>query len=44
MPEEGYPFSAPIMVETVSQQFIIPKITPFTGSSDPEGDLKAFNV
>jgi len=44
MPEEGYPIFALIMAEVVPQQFIIPKIPPFTGSSDLEAHLKAFNA
>jgi len=44
MPEEGYPLSAAIMAEIVVQNFIIPKIPPFTGNSDPEAHLKAFNA
>jgi len=44
MPEEGYPLSVVIMAEIVPQHFIIPKIPSFTGNSDPEAHLKAFNT
>jgi len=44
MPEEGYPLSTAIMAEVVPQHFIIPKIPSFTGNSDPDAHLKAFNA
>jgi len=44
MPEEGYPLSAGVMAEVVPQHFIVPKIPSFTGNSDPEVHLKAFNA
>jgi len=33
-----------IMSEPIPQNFVIPKITPFTGNSDPELHLKAFQA
>jgi len=39
---DASPLANLIMEEPIPQNFVIPKITPFTGSSDPELHLKAF--
>jgi len=41
---EAHPLSNEIMEEPIPQNFVIPKITPFTGNSDPELHLKAFQA
>jgi len=38
------PLVETIMNEPIPQNFVIPKITPFTGNSDPELHLKAFQA
>jgi len=45
-PEVGdaNPLANTIMEEPIPQNFVIPKIAPFTGSSDPELHLKAFQA
>jgi len=42
--DESHPFSSTIMAEQVPHQFIIPKLPPYTGNSDPEAHVKAFNA
>jgi len=32
------------MGEPIPQNFVIPKITPFTGASDPKSHLKSFQA
>ena len=41
---ETHPLSKEIMDESIPQNFVIPKITPFTGTSDPELHLKSFQA
>ena len=41
---DANPLANTIMEEPIPQNFVIPKIAPFTGSSDPELHLKAFQA
>ncbi|XP_027910362.1 uncharacterized protein LOC114169420 [Vigna unguiculata] len=41
---DASPLANTIMEEPIPQNFVIPKIAPFTGSSDPELHLKAFQA
>jgi len=41
---DASPLVDSIMEEPIPQNFVIPKITPFTGNSDPELHFKAFQA
>ena len=41
---DANPLSNTIMEEPIPHNFVIPKIAPFTGSSNPELHLKAFQA